>query len=258
MSITNINLSKTNIQGPVTFGRAIYKPGGTCGPRTQLHYQLVIIQTGKVELTLNRKEFITIGSGSAILCPPGRIEHFQFDKNEITAHTWCAIQPDLVPESLKSQIPNHPKPTSPSLDQLIEIGLRETEATANFFFNLALTSFEIFLTPPPKPQSEQFRLANSYIESHISEPFGSAELARAAFISEQHLARIFRRETGKSPMKYVWDLRTSRGIQLLKSTGLTISEISAQIGFQSPFHFSRLVRAFTGNSPRTLRQSTIN
>lgn len=254
MSITNLNLSKTNKQGSITFGRAIYKPGGSCGPRVQSDFQLVIIQSGKVELTVNRQKTLTIEPGHAILCPPGQLEHFQFDRHEKTIHTWCSIHPESVPDTLKSEIQNHPKRTPPSLDQLIDIGLRESESSPGFSLRLALTCFELFLAPTPKPHSEPFRLAAAYLESHINEPINSNELAKAAFISEQHLARIFRRETGKSPMKYVWDIRTERGIQLLKSTGLSVSEISAQIGFQSPFHFSRLVRESAGFSPRDLRK----
>jgi AraC-like DNA-binding protein len=40
---------------------------------------------------------------------------------------------------------------------------------------------------------------------------------------------------------------------MLSATGLTVAEIADRCGFQSPFHFSRLVKKLQGCSPRETR-----
>ena len=54
-------------------------------------------------------------------------------------------------------------------------------------------------------------------------------------------------------MRYVWEARTRRGAQLLRETGLTVSEIAYRCGFQTPFHFSRWVKQVHGMSPKEFR-----
>ncbi|MGC9450074.1 MAG: helix-turn-helix domain-containing protein [Oceanipulchritudo sp.] len=79
-------------------------------------------------------------------------------------------------------------------------------------------------------------------------------IARRAGMSPQHLMRMFKEETGHTPMRYLWRLREDEGRRLLRETGLTIAEISEACGFRSPFHFTRRMKARFGQPPRLLRQ----
>ena len=56
-----------------------------------------------------------------------------------------------------------------------------------------------------------------------------------------YLTRLFRRELGTTPMRYVWAERVRLGVDLLEHTGLPVSEVAARTGFQSANHFARLV-----------------
>ena len=73
-------------------------------------------------------------------------------------------------------------------------------------------------------------------------------------VTPQHLTRLFRRHIQTTPMRYLWQRRTRHGVELLGGTGLSITEIADRIGFQSPFHFSRLVLRYYHDSPRRLRE----
>ncbi|MCX6970179.1 MAG: helix-turn-helix transcriptional regulator [Verrucomicrobia bacterium] len=69
-----------------------------------------------------------------------------------------------------------------------------------------------------------------------------------------HLIRLFRQHLGTTPMQSVWKRRVEAGAQLLRETGLAISEVAYQCGFQSPFHFSRMLRKHFGHPPRAYRR----
>jgi AraC family transcriptional regulator of arabinose operon len=96
--------------------------------------------------------------------------------------------------------------------------------------------------------------AQRYIEQNLAEALDLSQIAAATGVTPQYLTRLFRRELHITPMRYLWQLRTQRGVELLEDTGLSISEIADRVGFQSPFHFSRLVRQQHGCGPRELRQ----
>ena len=52
-----------------------------------------------------------------------------------------------------------------------------------------------------------------------------ADLASAAHIAPEHLVRLFRRELGTTPMRYLWDERVREGVYLLEHTGLGVTEV---------------------------------
>ena len=93
-----------------------------------------------------------------------------------------------------------------------------------------------------------------WLGEHGAEPVDLATLAKVAGVSAAQLVRVCKRELGETPLRYVWRVRTTRGVQLLRDTGLTVGEIAWRCGFQTPFHFSRWVRALEGVGPREVRR----
>ena len=60
-------------------------------------------------------------------------------------------------------------------------------------------------------------------------------------------------ELGITPMAYLWRERVEHGIDLLRSTGLSVGEVASRAGFSSVYHFSRRVKALSGLSPSQMR-----
>ena len=61
-----------------------------------------------------------------------------------------------------------------------------------------------------------------------------------------------------TPVQYLWRYRIKSGLQLLRSTGLQISEIAFQTGFKTSYHFSRSVKKFTKFTPSQIREEARN
>jgi AraC family transcriptional regulator of arabinose operon len=79
-------------------------------------------------------------------------------------------------------------------------------------------------------------------------------MAEAGHVAPEHLVRLFRRQTGTTPYRYLWDERIRLAVQLLEHTGEPISGIARRCGFRTSYHFARLVRVTTGLSPTPVRQ----
>ena len=73
-------------------------------------------------------------------------------------------------------------------------------------------------------------------------------------ISEDYLARIFRREVGLSPWEYLGIFRIQLASDMLLNTGKTLSEIAEDTGFMDQAYFSRVFRKIKGFSPGVLRR----
>lgn len=91
--------------------------------------------------------------------------------------------------------------------------------------------------------------AIDYINHHYTEEVSAAELAELCLLSETHLYRLFKAETGQTPSDYRNSLRIQRACLLLRETDLSVGEISSELGFDSIYYFSRVFKKYIGKSP---------
>ena len=99
------------------------------------------------------------------------------------------------------------------------------------------------------------RLARSrqYVENRLGGDLAVAELARAVDMSLFHFARAFKQSTGKTPHAYVLERRIAAAQSLVLNTTRPLNEISAELGFSNPSHFSAVFGRLTGTSPSAFR-----
>jgi AraC-like DNA-binding protein len=75
------------------------------------------------------------------------------------------------------------------------------------------------------------------------------DLAGAAGISRFHFSRLFRAKTGKSPFRYLLDVRVARAAQLLRTRGCSVTEAAFTVGCADLGRFSRRFRKLHGVAP---------
>jgi AraC family transcriptional regulator len=100
----------------------------------------------------------------------------------------------------------------------------------------------------------QERRATEYLRSHMAEDVTLDALAGVAALSTFHFARQFKQSTGLPPHAYLRRLRCERAKELLLGTNLPVTEIAAQVGYETPQAFARMFRAGVGASPSDYRR----
>ena len=108
---------------------------------------------------------------------------------------------------------------------------------------------------PPKsdgsrvPRDPAIASAVRYIEASYAEALTVDGMARAAKMSRFHFSRRFRDETGRSPYRYLVDVRLERAAELLRRGRCGVTETSLTVGFSDPSRFARMFRTRFGASP---------
>jgi transcriptional regulator GlxA family with amidase domain len=86
---------------------------------------------------------------------------------------------------------------------------------------------------PPAPDNDTVRRAVDHVLSHLTDDLSTARLADAVGVSPRHLTRLFLRELGDPPARYVRCARVDAAARLLDSTDLPMPEVAARSGFGS-------------------------
>lgn len=266
MAAMRKNLSKIiqrAFASEVQFGEVLYPPGGELGPRLQSQFQLVLLLRGEAHIRVDAEK-VHAPAGHVVLLRPGAREFFAFAHATETHHSWCSINPDLVPRALVRQLRAAPRqaPISGMMETLITLGLRSGagEEDADLLARLALCALSAFVREGRRAgkqsaPSEPLQRARDLIEKEYARPLTVREIARRSGVSTNHLIRLFHRHLGETPAAHLRRWRIDHGVRLLRETGLTISEIAFRTGFQNPFHFSRLVSQRYRRPPRELRKA---
>ena len=251
------------------FDEVFYPPGGRLGPRVQHDLQLVIIHSGEVDIAVD-DQLYRVGRGEATLLQPGCMEIFHFSKKSRTHHFWCSARLPILSDNILQKLKQIPLvfPWNSSLEKMFRLGL-ETQRKydgqrhlvidhlAHVLFYELFAELGVFPVQerPPHPAVQK---ALQFIKSNLQQTLSSKAIASASGMSYHHLALLFKEDHGETPSSMLWRLRIRRGAELLCTTGLSVSEIAFQLGFKSPFHFSRCIKKQFKFSPLELRKGFSN
>ncbi len=104
--------------------------------------------------------------------------------------------------------------------------------------------------PPP------IREALGLFESHVEDPLRIPDIAFAVGLSGRHFERLFKRETGQSPLRYYHHLRLAKARQRVLYSNDSLREIAASVGYLTSSPMIRRYTELFGVSPRDERRLT--
>ena len=107
----------------------------------------------------------------------------------------------------------------------------------------------------PKTSNELMEKIFTYINNNIAEIKTIEQIATFANISQSYLSAIFKQSTGLSIMQYVNSIRINFAAKRLVYTNDSISQISADCGFDSPNYFCNTFKKSEGVTPSQFRKN---
>lgn len=89
-----------------------------------------------------------------------------------------------------------------------------------------------------------------YMENHYKEKISLDQIAENMYLSPFYISKLFKSETGDTPINYLISLRMEKAKELLdQNSTLSIQEAAAAVGYEDAYHFSKLFKKYYGLSP---------
>ena len=96
--------------------------------------------------------------------------------------------------------------------------------------------------------------AMSYINCHIREYITVDDICGHVHMSKYYFCRRFKELTGMTVMDYVLQTRVTLAKSMLRTSELSIGQISENCGFSSESYFCRIFKKHTGSTPLQYRR----
>ncbi|HEX2252238.1 MAG TPA: AraC family transcriptional regulator [Thermoanaerobaculia bacterium] len=104
----------------------------------------------------------------------------------------------------------------------------------------------------PRPYAERAAL---HLQTHFRGKVHLADVARAAYTSPFHLARLFRARTGTTVHRYLTRLRLQAALDELARCRGDLGQVAREVGFATHSHFTSAFRRELGCTPSEVRRA---
>ncbi len=90
----------------------------------------------------------------------------------------------------------------------------------------------------------------TYLNENYATKISLDKIARNMYLSPVYISKIFKEETGESPINYLIKIRLEKARDILLSgDGGSIKHIANTVGYDDVYHFSKLFKKYYGISP---------
>ncbi len=108
------------------------------------------------------------------------------------------------------------------------------------------------------PPEKICKLMLDYFQQHYKNDISLSSLADTLGFSLEYLARIFKKETGLSPSKYLTNLRINEAkLLLLSYSSLEVGRVGELVGYKDAFYFSRVFKSNVYVTPSEYRHQNL-
>lgn len=94
------------------------------------------------------------------------------------------------------------------------------------------------------------RKIKKYLDEHYREKVSLDQIAANMYLSPVYISKLFKHETGDTPINYLIDLRMEKARELIEQdSAASIQAVALAVGYEDAYHFSKLFKKHYGMSP---------
>ncbi len=108
-----------------------------------------------------------------------------------------------------------------------------------------------------RAQDQLVLAIRAWVCEHLALPIYLDDMAAVVGMNRFHFSRAFRRSAGRTPMRFVRELRVDAARALILSSSLPLRTIASRVGFTDEFQLSRVFRLVNGQPPTSLRRGRL-
>ena len=256
--------------GLYQFGRETCTPGHSFGPVSRNHYlfHYVLSGTGKL-MAQDSKGFsreYQIKSGQGFMIFPKQITTYIADISLPWEYTWIEFDGLRAREivEIAGLSVDHPVYHASSKDlrenmknEMLYLAEHGEDSPFHLIGHLYLfidylsrSAETMKLATKGKVRDFYIKEALNYIEQNFQNDITVEGIASFCGLNRTYFGRIFKETVGKSPQEFLLSYRMTKAAELLKLTGLSVSDIGNAVGYPNQLHFSRAFKNVYRISPR--------
>ncbi len=231
-------------------------------------YVLHFVLSGAGYLTIDNKTKM-IHEGECFLITPNSHIKYRPDPKNPWSYFWLELNGNMVKKIVSSVAfsSNHMHLVLSDFDTIKEFFLdlldedmflrspnaevlRINAIILNILSNIIADHGNEDTSPSLSKEENQIKKIVDYIHSNYTSPtLTIKKIADYFFFNQAYLTRIFKKNMGVSPMKYIIYLRMQRAVELLQKNAFTISQIAYAVGYKNQFYFSKEFKHYFGVQP---------
>lgn len=239
------------------------------------NYEVIVVERGPYACLLNGAELV-VGPDEMLVIKPGdwHQDHLRRGQRHYVLHFLLGdsfVQPGspvglfAAGISPAAQVAPSPLTDDPVLfDVLKGEATRADEYSAGiqdavleaFFWRMVRRFPAESLSPQFRQRSDEQRFIDQLyrmFEGHVAENLGVDALAALMHLSRRTLSLKCRGLLDDSPAQLFARFKVQKAVQLLLHTRRPVKEIAYELGFENPYHFSRVFKRYCRKSPVAFR-----
>jgi len=281
LSELDLKTTVDNLNIDVLWFRVMEKQGEwVINRHTHSSYEFHFVHNGVCRIILDDGEF-EAEAGSFYLTAPG-VYHEQQSISG-TDYTEYSINCDLKPVNtqmsealsilrLFDETPCKPIIDSYSAMKYFNKALKEAHDHHIGYYNIIRNQVFLILSSaaramkkdpsssydvPLKKSRDSYRFAQieKFIMDNVYNNITPGDIAKYIFLSEKQLCRIIREKSGVSTKDLIMRAKLQKAKEMLKETGLSIRQISDNLGFSSEYYFNQFFKRTEGYPPGFYRSN---
>lgn len=105
-------------------------------------------------------------------------------------------------------------------------------------------------------KSHIIRRTIAYMKENYMNSISLDEISRNIHLNPIYFSKIFKEETGDSPINYLIGIRLCKAKELLDKGEFTVKEVASMVGYDDPYYFSKLFKRYYGCAPIKYKKKT--
>ena len=221
-------------------------------PKPIAYCDLTVVINGELEYNVNGKK-VCLESGDVICIPEGAVRERKESEGEVdyVSFNFTCDREIRLPLQLKNAVHS---------DVLLLVAAYDKIGVSPYFDNREKNGHLLAcLVSVLEDRAERQKFSPltlkimKYIRENMDKKITLEDITRLTFFSSVYCDTVFKRETGRSIIDHLIDIRVDEAKKLLLEGTMSLKEISESVGFNDYNYFSRVFKSRTGYPPSSYR-----
>lgn len=249
------------------------------------YLELTYILTGQARYCIEG-EMQTLKAGDLLLGNPGVVHRYdRQDDQEPPVEVYIGVSnfhfQDMPPQSLVlpdgGYVLHCKAELKQDLNQLIQTMISETQMQqSGQYFMVKAYLVQMLLLVIRQIRGEKKREKQGYVfesrskgymvkriiaymNEHYATHISLDQIAQNMYLSPVYISKIFKEETGESPIRYLIQIRLEKAKEILEDEDCgSIKDVALAVGYEDVYYFSKLFKKYYGIAPAYYKRQRLN